>query len=129
MDHFEQAVELARGLVKRPGALEAWKNALGLYGGSYLPGVYEDWALERRQQLSRLHREALKRAAQLCLQMNDVNGAIVLYQNALDEGELADDTYYQMLQLLTSQNRLGEVNHFFQQFQRKVTSPTGAEQK
>ena len=73
-----------------------------MYGGPYLPGFYEDCALDRRRQLSLMYLEALTTAAELSIAMNDVNGAIRLYRSVLDEGECADDAYYRLLQLLVN---------------------------
>lgn len=38
-----------------------WQEALNLYSDEFLPDVYEDWALEWRERLARLHVETLLR--------------------------------------------------------------------
>jgi predicted ATPase len=62
VDRLEQAAADAR----RAGTAAAYRAALWLYGGELLPeNRYDDWAIERRDEVETLHAELLQELASL----------------------------------------------------------------
>lgn len=84
---FERLVEagernLADGRISAAAA--AWREAAGLWNGSYLSDVYSDWASARRHEQHRRQLDLLERLAQVEMELRQYDAAARLFYQILD---------------------------------------------
>jgi DNA-binding SARP family transcriptional activator/predicted negative regulator of RcsB-dependent stress response len=60
-------------------------EAVDLYGGPLLPGVYDTWALDARERLAEEHAATITKFAELLETEGDCAGALALAENALKQ--------------------------------------------
>lgn len=65
-------------------AAGAWREAIGLWSGSYLDDVFSDWVYARRDELHRRYLDILERLARLELELRQHDAAARLYYRILD---------------------------------------------
>jgi DNA-binding SARP family transcriptional activator/tetratricopeptide (TPR) repeat protein len=94
--------------------LEAFDNALALYGGDYLPDdLYEDWAQRRRDRLQRTYSWLLEHAAKIAIAGSQGQRACE-YLRALLEYNHADEQTHRQLMLLYA--RMGRRSDALNQY-------------
>jgi predicted ATPase/DNA-binding SARP family transcriptional activator len=74
--------------------------AVALYGGPFLPGSYEEWALEERVRLEGQYLGALSRLAALRRAHGDLNGALEYARRALNADPLREESHTLVMELL-----------------------------
>ncbi len=94
-------------------AKEAYKNAIDIYQGTYLPNrIYEDWSSEEREKAQLLILSAYISLAEILLEENPLE-SIRLTQNALSIDATWEDAYrLQMRGYLAKGNRPQAIRTF-----------------
>jgi DNA-binding SARP family transcriptional activator/ATP/maltotriose-dependent transcriptional regulator MalT len=79
---------------QRSAAVAAYRRAMGLYGGAYLPdNMYEDWTVVERERLVTLFNEAAVRLGALLLEEGLAHEAIGLAWRVLENDQAQEDAY------------------------------------
>jgi LuxR family maltose regulon positive regulatory protein len=78
---FEQLLDQAGGSPSPEQRIKLLEEALGLYQGDYLEGVYDDWAVLERERLRGRRLDALESLAELFTGQGDLRRAIEGYQH------------------------------------------------
>jgi DNA-binding SARP family transcriptional activator len=81
---------------KRP---EVWEQALKLYGGSFLQGIYSDWVLLEADRLKTLYLEALEQLAELYHSQKEYAKAIQSWKRALIEIPWHEQAHFKLMTL------------------------------
>ena len=86
------------------------KAALAYYTGPYLPDDrYEDWALPRAEELSRLHMALVLRHARIVAKSGSANERISAWQAVLDADPCDEEAAYALMRVLAEGNRIAEA--------------------
>lgn len=117
---FEQTIQLARRQPPGQDALTAWKSALSLYQGEYLAGIYDDWAISRRDELALKHLNALLATARLSGELGNVDDAIEFYCMALAKDEYCEEAYLRLIELLLKCYRFTEARFWARKCQSEI---------
>lgn len=90
------------------------EEAVALYQGDYLEGIYEDWCAVERERLRERYLSALERLARLHIDRRDLQRAIDLYQRLL-----AQDPYREVIhrELMRCYYRQGDRASAIRQYQ------------
>jgi len=109
VDQAGQTLDVAR---KKKSAL--LEEALSLYKGDYVSGVYADWCVAERDRLRGRYLTALEELARLKADQGELQRAIELYQSLL-----AQDQYYEVAhrELMRCYYRLGDRASAIRQYQ------------
>src|SRR5436305_1507901 len=109
---FEEAAEAARAA----GTIEAYGDALALYGGELLPeDRYEDWAAGRREALRELHLTLLLELAEHHAAAGDAAGAIEALQRAVVDDPLHEEAHRRLMRLFAEVGRRQQALAQYQQ--------------
>ena len=91
------------------------EQAVALYAGDLLEGIYDDWCLHDRERLSLLHLNSLSKL----MSFHEVNGAyergLMYGQRILDRDETRDKVHRQMMRLYLL---MGDRNAALEQYRR-----------
>jgi non-specific serine/threonine protein kinase len=89
---------------------QACKAALAYYTGPYLPDdLYEDWALPRAEELSRLHMALALHHARIVAKTGSANERIPAWQAVLDVDPCDEEAAYALMRALAEGNRIAEA--------------------
>jgi hypothetical protein len=80
---FDNAMDRVGQSADRGRKIAALEEALALYQGDYLEGIYSDWCTLERERLREQYLAALGTLAGLCADQGDLARAIELYQRLL----------------------------------------------
>lgn len=104
---------------QRAAAIAAFRTAIGLYGGPYLPdNMYEDWTVVERERLAMLFNDAAMRLGTLLLEEGLAHEAIGLAWRVL-ENDRAHEEAYRLL--MRAHATLGERSTALRLYARCVT--------
>jgi DNA-binding SARP family transcriptional activator len=104
---------------QRAAAIAAFRTAIGLYGGPYLPdNMYEDWTVVERERLAMLFNDAAIRLGALLLEEGLAHEAIGLAWRVL-ENDRAHEEAYRLL--MRAHATLGERSTALRLYARCVT--------
>jgi len=127
-DHHLDAADFAEAVAKgqraarrgqRTAAIAAFRRAIGLYGGPYLPdNMYEDWSVVERERLAMLFNDAAMRLGALLLEEGLAHEAIGLAWRVL-ENDRAHEEAYRLL--MRAHATLGERSTALRLYARCVT--------
>jgi DNA-binding SARP family transcriptional activator len=124
VDRFEAAAATARASRDR----DAYRAALGLYGGELLPeGAYEDWIEPRRRALREQHLGLLVELAELEHERGGSVAAIDLLRLALAEDELHEPATRLMMRVLAGAGRRQAALDAYQRLRRGLRSTLEAD--
>ncbi|RRR69181.1 MAG: transcriptional regulator [Candidatus Viridilinea halotolerans] len=103
---FTVAVDLGRiALYKSQTneAISAFRQALAIYGGSFLPDcLYEDWSVVERERLGLLFTEASLRLGRLLLDKGQTHDAIGLAWRVLEYDQAQEEAYQLLMRAYSS---------------------------
>ena len=103
VDAFKEAVAGAEGV-------PALEEAVALYSGPLLPGVYDEWVLTRREQLQRQFTATLHRLVEALAAEGAYRRAIGYARRLLEAERLRESTYHLLLELhITRRDRAGAL--------------------
>ncbi|MBC8163376.1 MAG: HEAT repeat domain-containing protein [Roseiflexaceae bacterium] len=118
---FLTAVEQGREALnqgQRQPAVEAFRRAIGLYGGVYLPdSMYEDWAVIERERLMLLFHETAVALGMLLLDEGLAHEAIGLAWRVLEYDQAQEESYRLLMRAHAS---LGERSTALRLYHRCV---------
>jgi len=127
-DHHLDAADFAEAVAKgqraarrgqRVAAISAFRTAIGLYGGPYLPdNMYEDWTIVERERLAMLFNDAAMRLGTLLLEEGLAHEAIGLAWRVL-ENDRAHEEAYRLL--MRAHATLGERSTALRLYARCLT--------
>jgi LuxR family maltose regulon positive regulatory protein len=104
---------------QRAAAIAAFRTAIGLYGGPYLPdNMYEDWSVVERERLAMLFNDAAMRLGALLLEEGQSHEAIGLAWRVL-ENDRAHEEAYRLL--MRAHATLGERSTALRLYARCIT--------
>ncbi len=105
---------------QRQIALLAFRRAIDLYGGQFLPdNLYEDWSVVERERLALLFNETAIRLGSLLLEEGHAHEAIGLAWRVLEQDRAQEDAY---LLLMRAHASLGERSTALRLYARCVTA-------
>lgn len=118
---FVSAVEEGRDADhngQRQAAVVAYRRAIGLYNGPYLPdNIYEDWTVIERERLMQLFNEAALRLGALLLEEGIAHEGIGLAWRVLENDQAQEEAYRLLMRAHTY---LGERSTALRLFNRCV---------
>ncbi len=114
---FEEAAEAARAA----GTIEAYGDALALYGGELLPeDRYEDWLAARREALRELYRALLLELAEHHASVGDAPGAVEALQRAVVDDPLHEEAHRRLMRLFAEAGRRQQALAQYQQLRQTL---------
>src|SRR5436190_19304060 len=114
---FEEAAAAARAA----GTIEAYRDALALYGGELLPeDRYEDWAASRREALRELHLGLLLELAELHAGQGDAAGAVEALHRAVVDDPLHEEAHRRLMRLFAEVGRRQQALAQYQQLRQTL---------
>ncbi len=117
LEAFEELLDKAGKAVTREKEIDLLEEALALYRGDYLEGIYDDWCLLERERLRGRYLAGLEALAGLYTNRRDFQRAIDLYQRLL-----VQDPYQEVAHraLMLCYYRLGNRAAAIRQYQACV---------
>ena len=104
---------------QRQAAIAAFRKAIDLYGGPYLPdNMYEDWTVVERERLAMLFNDAAIRLGALLLDEGAAHDVIGLAWRVLENDPAYEDAYHL---LMRAHATLGERSTALRLYTRCVT--------
>ncbi len=88
---------------------ETWREAVALYCGDFLPGVYDDWALLERERLRNLYLTTLERLVDGLQDRGDHEAALGYARRLAAEDPLREEAHRAVMQLCLRLGRPAEV--------------------
>jgi predicted ATPase/DNA-binding SARP family transcriptional activator len=114
---FEEAAEAARA----GGTIEAYREALALYGGELLPeDRYEDWPVGRRAALRELHLTLLLELAERHAGLGDTAAAVEVLQRAVVDDPLHEEAHRRLMRLFAEVGRRQQALAQYQQLRQTL---------
>ncbi len=110
---FRQAVRRAQSAAETRDRMIHWAEAIGLYRGRLLPGLYDDWALSEQRHLETVFHSALQKMIALCVQTGDPGTALEYALRAVDTDPLNEDLHAAVLRLyIAVEQPTAAVRHY-----------------
>ena len=107
------------------------QNAIDLYQGDLLPGLYDDWLLAKREALRQSFIRALESLTELTIADREYPKAISLLQRLLQVDPLYEAGYAQLMELYACQNDRARALHTYHTcatlLERELDVPPSAE--
>jgi DNA-binding SARP family transcriptional activator len=114
---FEEAADTARAI----RTIEAYRDALALYGGELLPeDRYEDWPAGRREALRELHLTLLLELAERHTSSGDAAGAVEVLQRAVVDDPLHEEAHRRLMRLFAQVGRRQQALAQYQQLRQAL---------
>jgi PAS domain S-box-containing protein len=129
VDEFENLWTQGRSLEKEgniAGARLAYEKAASIYQGDYLEDEpYEEWTLERREEIKSIYLLILNKLAENAFSNGDYEGCIAYCHKLIAKDETHLESYRK---LMCCYNRLGQRNfalHYYNNYLQNVQSELG----
>jgi LuxR family maltose regulon positive regulatory protein len=103
---FSDLVERAHAVGEPEDLLE---QAASIYHGEYLPSIYSDWCLERREVYQRNFVEALTALASLKVKRGRFDEAVSWYRRAVEVEPFQEELHRHLMQALSDAGRRREA--------------------
>jgi LuxR family transcriptional regulator, maltose regulon positive regulatory protein len=113
LEAFDQLLDHAERAMAAEGSIALLEQALDLYRGDYLEGVYADWCELERERLRRRYLTAIETLAGLYAAQRKLRRAIEHYQRLLAEDPLRETAH---LGLMRCYHRAGDRASAIQQY-------------
>ncbi len=111
---FNREIQLA-GLARKPEQeIQHYQRALELYKGDFLPEIHEEWVLGERERFYQKYISALKRLAELYLEISQPVEALV-YANKYLQHDPVNESVHQLI--MRCYASMGNVNLVIKQYQ------------
>ncbi|MEZ4659648.1 MAG: BTAD domain-containing putative transcriptional regulator [Caldilineaceae bacterium] len=102
---FQQLLQEAGQAVDDASRKACYQNAIDLYQGDLLPGLYDEWVLTKREELQQAFIQALEVLTKLQMADRDYAAAVSLTQRLLQHDPLYEAGYAQLMQLMLQNER------------------------
>jgi DNA-binding SARP family transcriptional activator/predicted negative regulator of RcsB-dependent stress response len=109
IEAFEAGLHKAETAVQPALRVELLKAALDLYAGAYLPEGSGTWLIPERQRLRRIYMHSCLSLAQLYLDANETNPAIMTIDKALIEDPYAEDAHRLAMRIYATQGNRAAI--------------------
>lgn len=96
---FEGALNRADDAPDRAAERSALKQAVGLYEGDLLPGLYDDWIIPERQRLRQSFERALERLTRLLEDQHHYRAAVDYARRLVRHDPLREVSYRRLMRL------------------------------
>jgi DNA-binding SARP family transcriptional activator len=96
---LERLVRRARSAGSPTERAALLKQALELYRGELLPGLYEEWILPERRRIAELHLGALGDLADALVEAGELPGAIRAARRAVEADPLREESHCRLMHL------------------------------
>jgi LuxR family maltose regulon positive regulatory protein len=114
VEAFEGLLHQAEGTAIPGEASALLEEALALYRGDYLPGIYADWSALERERLRGRYQAVLETLAGLYANRRNLQRAVELYQRLLSENPYREGAYRELMHCYY---RLGDRAAAIRQYQ------------
>ncbi|MEZ4711136.1 MAG: AAA family ATPase [Caldilineaceae bacterium] len=108
-----------------------YQNAIDLYQGDLLPGLYDEWVLAKREELQQAYIQALEALTKLHMTDRDYAAAVKVTQRLLQHDPLYEAGYAQLMELHALQNERARALHTYHTcatiLERELGAPPGPE--
>jgi len=96
---FQRELFLAERSKKQDEMIDHLKKAIKQYGGTYLPGIDNDWVMEARQHFEVQYLQALLKISTLLFEQKEYNEALFFSERALEEDRCIEDVHRLRMQI------------------------------
>jgi DNA-binding SARP family transcriptional activator len=110
---FRKALDQAKTEGEAAAQISAYRAALELYDGSYLPHIEGLWVWPLRQSLDGLFREASLQAAKLCLVGGEYEKTIHICRRLLTEDRSCEDAHRLLMRAHAAKGNIAAVKRQF----------------
>ncbi|MGH2345423.1 MAG: DUF6788 family protein [Chloroflexota bacterium] len=108
--------------------IEAGRSALAYYGGEYLPDdLYEDWTMQRREELGALRIAVLLHQARLCGEGGDLAEARAALATLLTADPAHEDAAIRQITILAAMGERGEALRVYERLRSALDEQLGLE--
>lgn len=104
---------------------ESLNQAAKIYAGEFMPGVYENWAEERRIHFEEQYVKVLSSLAKLCFSKKDFALAIKYAEQALQKDPLREDIYRILIKIYALQGKKALAIKCFNQLKEILEKELG----
>jgi DNA-binding SARP family transcriptional activator len=124
---FEAALAAARQAAGNGNEATLLAQALALYGGTLLPGYYDEWILGAQERLSQQFFTAGHRLLGLLAQSGDVEAAIGCAHRMIAVDPVREESYRDLIRLLAGEGRVSEALRQYRTIERLLDQQMGGE--
>ena len=129
VDGFEAACARAREAEsdhRRSDALQAYRQIADIYRGDLLPGdCYEDWFVNLREHYRAEFMDAMLRATELLLEVNDPHTALIFVRRAIQHDQFREDLYQAALRCQIAAGQRSSAIDTYMQCRDKLCEELG----
>jgi two-component SAPR family response regulator len=92
------------------------RQALGIYKGDYLIGIYSDWCLQKREALRKLYLDGLVQQASLFTKRGKLEESMDLYHQVVKHEPFREDVHRELMRSLVLAGRQAEAVHHYRAY-------------
>jgi predicted ATPase/DNA-binding SARP family transcriptional activator len=115
---WDRARKQARGAPTQPERVRLLEQAIGNYGGEFLPGTYADWALEERRRRQDQYLDVLLSLSSALEDVGDVARACEAVMKALHTEPLHEEAHSRLMRLFALQGDVGRARRHYERYSR-----------
>lgn len=119
---FQAAMKKAQEVDSEEAELEALEQGVAAYGGDFLDGYYEEWALLERVRLADLYTHALSRMIRLHADRGRIGDAIEIASKRLSLDPLEERNHRALMRLYVMAGRPQSAQQQFEELDRALAS-------
>lgn len=130
LEPFEDAWERGTALAREgrdAEAVDAWREAWGLYRGSFLEGYYDLWVGPRREALQRRYLAVLAELGDALLRLERPREALDAYRAVLADDPLRERVHLEVMRLYGRDSRRDLVRRQYDRLSRLLRDELGIE--
>lgn len=129
-EEFEDLVRQAESAKRTKNAAvlrESLEAAHDLYRGEFMPGIYENWAEERRNFYAEQHMRVAAGLAKLSLSEKKWTAALKYANEVLGDDPFREDMHRLVMKVFASQGKPANVKKHYEQFEDLAKKELGIE--
>jgi DNA-binding SARP family transcriptional activator len=129
-EEFENLVGQAESAKRAKNAAtlrESLETAHNIYRGEFMPGIYEDWAEERRNFYSEQKVRVVSGLAKLAVSEKKWTAALKYGSEVLSDDPFREDMHRLVMKVLASQGKPANVKKHFEEFEKLMKKELGIE--
>ncbi len=124
---FERLLDSARRrAADDPERVTELGQAVALYTGEYLTGVYSDWPMERRQALQTRYFDALNQLVDTVLRGREFERALALCRRGIELDYFREELHQGLIRSLAETGRRAEALAHYRTFAQRLQRELGA---
>jgi LuxR family transcriptional regulator, maltose regulon positive regulatory protein len=125
VDKFIVSLERSEHAKTSTESSEAYREALRLYHGEYLPDVYEAWATIEREHLNRLFVETSIQLARTGFERGEFSYAMKVCQALIEKNPFLEEAHRMAMQIYAAQGDRASVIQQYNSLKRSLQSQMG----